>query len=139
MPITLSLPITALYTGLSLLLMIALAANVVRARIRSGVSLGEGNDKGLLRAIRAHGNAAEYIPLAIIALAVLEITGASALALHVYGSVFFIARILHVLGINAERSVNHLRKSGIIGSWLVMLSMAVHLLASTFTANPILS
>mgnify|MGYP006233553957 FL=1 len=68
-----SLPITALYAALCGFLVVALAANVVRYRLGKKVSLGDGGHKDVNRAIRAHGNTVEYIPLALILMALLEI------------------------------------------------------------------
>ena len=73
-----SLTITALYTGLFILLLLALAANVVRNRLSGHVSLGDGGNPSLQKAVRAHGNATEYVPIVLIGLAVLENLGTSA-------------------------------------------------------------
>lgn len=124
----LMLPVSALYTGLFLLLMLALAANVVRQRLRGQVSMGDGGNPTLAQAIRAHGNAAEYVPLVLIGLAVLELTGAPATALHLYGGLFFLGRLLHAIGMTRPRAVNKARQLGIVLSWLIMLAMAIHLI-----------
>jgi uncharacterized membrane protein YecN with MAPEG domain len=128
-----NLPVTGLYTALFLLLMLALAANVVRLRIREGVSLGDGDNKQLRSAIRAHGNAAEYVPLVLIGMAALETLTATQTALYLYGSVFFIARVLHFAGLSQAKSVTKMRQGGIVLSWLVMLALSVHLLAVILT------
>ncbi|MCH8543043.1 MAG: MAPEG family protein [Alcanivorax sp.] len=122
------LPVTALYTGLFLLLMTVLAANVVRQRLGGKVSLGDGGNRTLTQAIRAHGNATEYVPLVLIGLAVLELTGTSGAALHLYGGLFFLGRLLHAAGMTRPSDVNKARQAGIALSWLVMVGMAVHLI-----------
>jgi len=50
-------PVTALYGALLALLLLVLAGRVSLARSRLGIGMGHGNDPGLARAIRAHGNA----------------------------------------------------------------------------------
>lgn len=122
------LTVTALYTGLFLILLLALAAGVVRRRLRGQVSLGDGGDAALRQAIRAHGNAAEYVPIVLIGLGVLENMGTSAVLLHLYGSVFFLGRLLHAWGLAQPHGVSNARKGGILLSWLVMLAMAVQLI-----------
>ena len=82
-----SLPITAIYAALCGFLVIALAANVVRFRLGKKVSLGDGGHKDVNRAIRAHGNTMEYVPLALLLMALLEINGGGDTALHIYGAV----------------------------------------------------
>lgn len=122
------LTVTALYTGLFLILLLALAASVVRRRLRGQVSLGDGGDTALRQAIRAHGNAAEYVPIVLISLGVLENMGTSAVLLHLYGGVFFLGRLLHAWGLAQPQGVSNARKGGILLSWLVMLAMAVQLI-----------
>lgn len=122
------LTVTALYTGLFLILLLALAASVVRRRLRGQVSLGDGGDAALRQAIRAHGNAAEYVPIVLISLGVLENMGTSAVLLHLYGGVFFLGRLLHAWGLAQPQGVSNARKGGILLTWLVMLAMAVQLI-----------
>ena len=126
-----TLPITALYTGFFLLLLLVLAIRVVMWRRRAQIAMGDGGHKELRKAIRAHGNAAEHIPLVLLGLAVLELNGAADWSLHLYGSVFFIARSLHAVGLAQPRSVNAPRQVGVLITWLVMLAMGIQLLLST--------
>jgi uncharacterized membrane protein YecN with MAPEG domain len=123
-----TLPVTALYTALFLALMVGLSINVVRMRMREGVSLGDGDNKPLRQAIRVHGNAAEHIPFFLIGLGALESLSASTPALLLYGAVFFLARLAHVAGLSRQRTVNPLRQGGVLLSWLIMLALAIHLL-----------
>ena len=61
--------ITAIYAALLGLLFLALSVNVVRTRRATRVSLGAGDHPLLERRIRAHGNFAEYTPIALILIA----------------------------------------------------------------------
>ena len=125
-----SLPdITALYTALFLLLMLALAANVVRWRMKAHVSLGDGGNKDLTAAVRCHGNAAEYVPLVLVGMGLLEMLGTSNMAIHLYGGLFLRGRLAHPLGLSQRKKVNILRQLGIVISWGVMLALAIHLLS----------
>ena len=124
-----SLPdVTALYLALFLLLMLALAINVVRWRWKAHVSLGDGDHRDLRAAIRSHGNAAEYVPLVLLAMAVVEMLGAPESAMHIYGSAFLLARVLHPIGLSQRKTVNKLRQVGVLGTWVTMVALAVHLL-----------
>ncbi|WP_303760152.1 MAPEG family protein [Alcanivorax jadensis] len=124
-----SLPITALYAALSGFLIIALAANVVRFRLSKHVSLGDGGHKDGNRAIRAHGNTIEYIPLALILMALLEINGGGSTALHIYGILLVGGRIIYSYGMLIPRSsANLARQLGVVTSWLVILGAGIQLL-----------
>ena len=67
--------ITALYGALNAILNIALANHVSTLRRRHKVSIGAGDNNALLVAIRAHGNNAEFVPLAIMMLLLAELCG----------------------------------------------------------------
>ena len=124
-----SLPITALYAALSGFLIIALAANVVRLRLAKKVSLGDGGHKDVSRAIRAHGNTIEYLPLALILMALLEINGGGSTALHSYGILLVGGRIIYSYGMLIPRSsANLARQLGVVTSWLVILGAGIQLL-----------
>ena len=124
-----SLPITALYAALSGFLIIALAANVVRFRLSKHVSLGDGGHKDGNRAIRAHGNTVEYVPLALILIALLELNGGGDTALHIYGILLVGGRLLYSYGLLFPKpSANLPRQLGVLSSWIVILAAGVHLL-----------
>ena len=61
----------------------------------AGISLGDGDDPGMLRVVRGHANFAEYVPLALIMLAILELGGTSLLVLHLLGLALLAGRLLH--------------------------------------------
>ena len=85
---------TLFYAGLLALIFFALSYRVVQAR-RNGISLGDGGDLVLLRCIRAHGNFAEYVPLILLMIAMLELGGLPGYAIHGLGLALVIARALH--------------------------------------------
>lgn len=89
------LPITALYAGLIGLLYIALSVLVIQRRKSAQVSLGTGDDNLLLARTRAHGNLAEYAPLALILMALTEIGGAPVWHVHLLGMPLIVGRLCH--------------------------------------------
>ena len=60
--------VSALYAVLGALLLIKFSFDVVRLRMQYRVSYGDGGFSELQSAIRIHGNAVEYIPVALILL-----------------------------------------------------------------------
>jgi len=120
-----SVSITAFYAGVTGLLLLALSYQVVRNRQRARIGLGAGNDPELERAIRAQGNLAEYAPMVLLLMLLVEAAGGSAWLLHGCGSVFVVARILHARGLAASAGVSQGRKLGIVGTWVVLLVLSV--------------
>ena len=124
-----SLPITAIYAALSGFLIIALAANVVRFRLGKHVSLGDGGHKDGNRAIRAHGNTVEYVPMALLLMALLEANGGGDTALHIYGLLLVGGRILYAYGLLFPKpSANRPRQLGVLTSWIVIVAAGIQLL-----------
>jgi uncharacterized membrane protein YecN with MAPEG domain len=115
--------ITAFYAGLNALVLLWLTANVVRYRKEKGISLGDNNDPAVFKAIRGHANAAETMPIMLIMLALSELIGAPAVAIHVAGGVFTIGRILHALHF-----------TGLASAKFRMYGMILTLLTTGFTA-----
>ena len=58
MTITESFQQAAIFSALLVLLVMGLGTSVSLLRMRRGIYMGDGGDKGLSRAIRAHGNSA---------------------------------------------------------------------------------
>jgi hypothetical protein len=118
-------PVTALYAGLTGLLFMGCAILVVRQRMRAGVGLGDGGDEGLLRATRVHANLAEYAPIVLLLLLVYELGGGSPWVLHVLGAVFFLSRLAHAYGLSTSSGRSPGRAAGILGSWVVLVVLAL--------------
>jgi uncharacterized protein len=95
--------ITAWYASLLALLFVWLAVQVIGLRRAKKVRLGDGGDPQLQAAIRAHGNAAEYVPLSLVLLALLELDGAHWALVHAGGLAVLAGRLLHARGMLAEQ------------------------------------
>ena len=118
----LRLEIAALYAGVNILILLALAYVVVTGRQRHNIVLGDAGNSDFIRAQRAHANAAEYIPaglIGIVLLALLE-PAAPLWLLHASGISLTAGRILHGVGLNAG-DLNLGRRAGIALTWLAYL------------------
>jgi uncharacterized membrane protein YecN with MAPEG domain len=81
-------PVTALYAGLCALLLLVLAAQISRHRMTLKVGLGDGGHPPLMRAVRVHGNAVEWMLPMLLLLLIAELNHASQWFLHACGIVF---------------------------------------------------
>ncbi len=95
--------LTPYYASLLALIYVALSFNVIRLRMKLQVALGDGKDKQLRRAIRVHGNYAEYVPLTLIMIYFVEIQNQSLLLVHGLCSAFILARLAHIYGVSQVR------------------------------------
>lgn len=90
---------TSIYAGLCGLLMAWLALQTIKVRRANKVKLGDGGNFELQSAMRAHGNFAEYMPISIILLFLLEHNGLPVLVIHIVGVAFLYGRWLHAQGL----------------------------------------
>ena len=124
-----SVSITALYAGILALILIALAINVTLHRVKLRVPLGDGGNAQMRRMIRLHGNAAEYIPLALVMMAIYELNGGGHTGLHIVGSALVAGRVVQTWGMWATDMTNIGRQIGQSLTWLALIALAVMNLA----------
>ncbi|MBI2715094.1 MAG: MAPEG family protein [Rhizobiales bacterium] len=120
-----TLSITALYAGILALIVLALAINVTVHRVKLQVSLGDGGKPQMLRMIRLHGNAAEYIPLALLLMAIYELNGGGPMGLHIVGIALVAGRVVQTGGMWATDMPNIGRQIGQSLTWLALVALAV--------------
>ncbi|HET6907515.1 MAG TPA: MAPEG family protein [Rhodanobacteraceae bacterium] len=120
--------VSGLYAALGALLISVLALRVMSLRHRHHVGLGAGGNESLARAIRAHANAVEYLPIALLLLLILELNQTRVWLVHVFGIVLIVARVLHAIGLSARPGYSFGRFVGTALTIAVMLAMALLLL-----------
>jgi uncharacterized protein len=120
-----SVSITALYAGILALIVVALAINVTVHRVKLRVPLGDGGNAQMRRMIRLHGNAAEYIPFAVLLMAIYELNAGSHTALHVIGIVLIAGRVVQTWGMWATDQTNIGRQIGQSLTWLSVAALAL--------------
>jgi hypothetical protein len=88
--------VTPLYAGILAIWFFVLSVRVVQGRVGTGnPSLGDGGNPEMLRRIRGHANFAEYVPLVLLLMALLELSGSSKGVLHAIGLMLTTGRLLH--------------------------------------------
>ncbi|MEM6159018.1 MAPEG family protein [Erwinia sp. P6884] len=115
--------VSAFYVVLGALFLIKFSFDVIRLRRLYHVSSGDGGFFELQTAIRIHGNAAEYIPVAVLMLVMMELNGAEIWMLHLVGLFFFLGRALHFYGMRSSTLL--WRKNGMVLTMLSLLGMIV--------------
>lgn len=117
----------ALWVGLHILLMLVLSLQVVRLRSKHKVFLGDEGIPELAQAIRAFGNASEYVPPGLAGLIVLDITNAAPLLVHIGGFLLLSGRITHAIGLSNSVGTSIPRAMGMTLTWCAY----VYLIAAT--------
>lgn len=119
-----SAPITAFYAGLLALWFLFLSFRVVAIRRSARVGIGTGDNKDLARRVRVHGNFAEYVPLALLLMLLLEANTALVWLLHGTGLALFIGRLAHFLGLGRSAGDSWGRVIGTALTWAALLVLA---------------
>jgi uncharacterized protein len=91
--------LTLLFAGLCALMQCLLTALVIVRRVESGIGLMDGGDAVLMRRIRAHANFAETVPIALLLMLLLELSGLAGVWLWLFGLALLTGRMLHVCGL----------------------------------------
>lgn len=115
--------VSALYVVLGALLLIKLSYNVIRLRMQYRVSYGDGGFYELQTAIRVHGNAVEYIPIAAILMVIMEMNGAEVWMIHLVGILLMAGRWVHYYGLH-NREVQW-RRSGMAATYISLILMVI--------------
>ncbi len=111
--------VTITTAGLCGLILLVLSFRVVQVRQSGKVSLGDGGDALLLRRIRAHGNFAEYVPIILILMGLIESQNGTGPAIGVIGIGLVLIRIAHAIGMGSP-SPNPARIAGTLGTFIIL-------------------
>lgn len=122
--------ITAIYAALLALMYVGLAFYVVRQRFKLRVGLGDGGQPELIKAIRIHGNFAEYVPFLLVLMLLLESQQAAGWQLHLIGGLTLGGRLLHLVGLLSSAGTSVPRFFGMIATFVALISSAVMLLVT---------
>ena len=125
------LVITALTASALAFLLVLLAVVTIRLRMKYAAAFGDGGHQDLVSAVRAHGNLAEYMPIGITLIGLLEASGVDFTILAILAAGFVGCRLLNAIGLFAPPGPpGPARSIGIVGTLLILLGLAGWLLAS---------
>ena len=114
--------VTPLYAGALALWFLVLSLRVVGGRSGpSGPSLGDGGNPAMLRKIRAHANFAEYVPLVLLLMGLLEQGGVPRWGLHAIGAALLLGRLLHGYALSFSENSPFGRTAGILLTFAALL------------------
>ena len=125
-----SVNISAMYAAVLGLLFVPFTFYVGQYRASNKILLLDGGDQELARRIRAQGNFVETVPLAVILIILMELSGAGATWLHALGSVLVVSRVMHYLTIATNPANTVPRALGMLGTLGVYLVAASWLLVA---------
>jgi hypothetical protein len=123
---TISIPITAVFVALLALMLVGISIRVTVLRARKKISLFDGGDPELGRALRAQGNFIEYVPIALALMGLIEGLGAKPWLVYTFGAVLLAARLAHAWGLYSD--VFRARVIGTSVTWFLLAAGALTVL-----------
>ncbi|KKC26689.1 MAPEG family protein [Sphingomonas sp. SRS2] len=128
------LPITLTIAGAAAVVNLWLALRIVTLRMKAKVLIGDGGNPLLVARTRAQINFAEYTPIVLILIGLIELARGTQGWLWAVGIIYILGRVLHPFGM--DRQTPHpLRAAGILTTWIVMLGLAGYALTIPYTTK----
>lgn len=121
---------TPIYAAILAIIFVALSFRTLLLRRARGIPIGVGNDPLLARATRAHSNFAEYVPIALLLLYMLEARTNIGMGLHVLGVSLIVGRLVHAYGVSQVDEDYRFRVFGMVITLGTIISAAARILAS---------
>ena len=125
------LSIVPVYAAIFGLMFIYLSVRVIKQRRSAKVSLGDGDDPALRKAIAVHNNFSQYVPFTLLLIAFVELNHASSYLVHGLCAALLIGRIAHAYGLAQPVQIMKLRQLGMVLTFGVIGIAALYLLGST--------
>jgi uncharacterized membrane protein YecN with MAPEG domain len=122
------LKIVPIYAAILAILFFALSIRVIALRRSSKLPLGFQGDMALERRVRVQGNFSEYVPLALLLMAFVELHGSTPWLLHAMGVVLIAGRLSHAYGVSQIKESFAFRVSGMAMTFTVILTAALAIL-----------
>jgi uncharacterized membrane protein YecN with MAPEG domain len=123
--------VTPLYAAILGLLFLVLSIRVIAARRASGVAIGVGGQAELERRARVHANFAEYVPLSLILMLMVEVVGYSLWMSHTLGAALVVGRVVHAFGVSQQEENFIFRVTG-MAITLTIIGTAAFLLIISY-------
>jgi len=122
------------YAALLALLFVYLSVRTIGTRRRLQIAIGDKDQPEMKRAMRVHANFAEYVPLGLVLLALVESRSPAPWLVHALCLCLLLGRALHAYGVSQTKERFQFRVAGMMLTFACLVGSALFLLGSTFVA-----
>ena len=121
---------TLLYAALFAIFALGLSFRVGGSRGKAGVSVlyGDPVNMDLAEKVRGHQNFLEYVPMILILMGAIELSGGSTTWLHAFGIILIVSRAAHAVGLRHDNMTHPGRLIGMVGTVGVTVVAAAYAL-----------
>jgi len=121
------------YAALLALLFVYLSVRTIGVRRRLQIAIGDKDHPEMQRAMRVHANFAEYVPLGLVMLALVESRAPAAWLMHALCLCLLVGRLLHAYGVSQTPERFQFRVSGMALTFTCLIGAALFLLVTALT------
>ncbi len=121
---------TPIYAAGLAVVFIAVSVRTIRLRRSLQIALGDSDDERMIRAMRVHANFAEYVPLTLLLMLMLELAGGEPWHVHVIGTCLVVGRLSHAFGVSRSPEDYRFRVLGMVLTFAALASSALGLLTA---------
>jgi uncharacterized membrane protein YecN with MAPEG domain len=122
--------ITPMFAAILAFIFMFLSVRTLRLRRKFKIAVGDSGNPEMLRAVRAHGNFAEYVPLTLLLIYFVEQAQAQPWIVYALGSVLTLGRVSHSYGISQLNETLFFRVFGMACTLNTMGFSALYLIFS---------
>lgn len=126
--------ILPLYAALLGLLFFYLSVRTIGLRRRLKIGIGSGDSHEMLRGMRVHSNFAEYVPLTLLLIYLVEVQGATSWFVHALGMCLLLGRAVHAYGVGQVKEKFVYRVTGMAMTFTTVLLSSAFLIYKYFAA-----
>lgn len=119
----------AIYAAALTFVFLWLTTHVGLVRGRLKISIGDGGNPLMVRAMRGQANFCENVPITLVLLLLMALIGTPAVVIHLFGATLLVARLLHGWHFAQDDAPGWQRAAGAGLTMLVQLLAGLGLLA----------
>ena len=119
--------ITPTYAAVLAFLLFGLGFRTIRMRQALQISIGDADNKKMLRAMRVVANFTEYVPFTLLLIFMLELQGGHSIAVHGLCVCLTLGRLFHAYGVSQVKEDLRFRTVGMVMTFTAMLGTASYL------------
>ena len=108
---------------------VALSVRTLRLRRQLRIAMGDKGDERMLRAMRVHANFAEYVPLSLLLIYMLEARNGTSLLIHALCVCLIVGRFSHAYGVSRIDEDYRYRVFGMSMTFTTLAASALGILA----------
>jgi len=120
------------YAALLALLFVYLSVRTIGLRRRLQIAIGDKDHPEMQRAMRVHANFAEYAPLGLVMLALVESRGPAPWLMHALCLCLLVGRSLHAYGVSQTAERFQFRIAGMVLTFTCLVGSSLYLLGTSF-------